>query len=1053
MLGRLFSSASSTAATSPSGTRPSTSHALESDELHTRNLLYPDTSSSVASSFHSAYSLAQSQSSASSFGYGDNIELEASRDVRVIIAQDAIATEHKLVIYDSKPSAQASATSVDDIPTSPTLSGPYGRSRRRNPLPAHATGPDDELRVFTDCMFGVAPLSYKGPSTKVHILPNIEERRPSVTITNPPMSSRKDSLRDGPKPPPQPQPQPAKDNEKRKSVLITRLFSVAIPPCPTAAVVEGGRNIPQSGSGDAQASTPTSSVGSTSGFPFPRVGGGGGQTSTPSAAPKLPKPSKQSMYAIGLIIALPPSASPPGTSFPLRCCHHKPMLSYDSDFLHHHEYCCPTPPNYDVDDFPRQGFKTECGLDGLHAAAAASDGRMDLITNHWDVITRALSDLQRVTQARIMENLTTARLASPQPVLQNGMKYLTNKCELRKMALMRDDTVRAEVEHLRWRVVSGVKLPRVVVGQGRWDLWQVEAKWANHRFGGRDMNFFFLTLLTAFLGHHTEWLDVLGPDAYKRRHLQQLKERKNPEDSAILARTVLLSSDRIAARKLIYLLSAFLPAKSHQTLDALPSPSRASSVQYLSQSPPTYLTSSAPGSKFGSLRRKARKRPSKLNMAVSSETESDDVSDASAGWTIPTSAKEASTPASVLQLPLGPSTLRKSESGTLTTLPSPATCAANTSTDARGIVRPSSSGSAASVGLISTLKRTGTANTSMDSTTWGSFLSFWSNPKSRSSTATSEASLQPDDFTPQANRVTKSLDDEEPLDVNEMLYDDSSHLPPFSPFLCGGSLPPTEQISVDDVDGAINVPLDLSTLNLVSPISSPPTSSWAMPQIHSGLGLGRPLPPPPPAAINTDDDSGPNVAGWIDDERFHPDFVLQAVKPYADIESDVKRAMRNEPTPTYSASTPWSETGTGSSPSPSEDRWVTVSEVLIADTKCLQIKRLRLRRRPKKTTLAPLQGHFRSYLATAPTVAAADEEAGDEEVMEEEVMVDIDDTLASAVEQVIEKDDCGNSTCKSAIIGALEQVVGEVMGGGPLRQRWGMNCLTEGVGRWIEEVA
>jgi hypothetical protein len=518
---------------------------------------------------------------------------------------------------------------------------------------------------------------------------------------------------------------------------------------------------------------------------------------------------------------------------------------------------------------------------------------------------------------------------------------------------------------------------------------------------------FFLTLLTAFLGHHTEWLDVLGPDAYKRRHLQQLKERTTPEDSAIPTRTVLVSTDRIAARRLVYLLSAFLPSKSHQTLDALPSPSRASSVQYLSQSPPTFLTSSAPASKFGSLRRKARKKPSKLNMAVSSESEADD---AVAGWTIPTSTKEASTASSVLQLPLGPTSLRK-ESGTLTTLPSSATASA----DARGIVRPGSSGSAASVGLMSTLKRTTTANTSMDSSTWGSFLSFWSNPKSRSSTATSEASLQPDDFSRRA--PPKSLDDEEPLDVNEMLYDDASQMPPFSPFLCGGSLLGPEQISVDDVDGAINVPLDLSALNIISPISSPPTTSWAMPQ----LGLGRPIPPPPPAAVNTDDDSALNVAGWIDDERFHPDFLLQAVKPYAELEADIKRAMCNEPTPcttSTAAGTPLSETGTGTS---TTDRWITVSEVLIADTKRLQIKRLRLRRRDA------------------------------EEVLDEEVVVDIDDTLASAVERVIDEAEPGRK-CKNAIIGALEQVVGEVLSGDQ-RRRWGGNCLTEGVGRWVDEAA
>jgi hypothetical protein len=71
-----------------------------------------------------------------------------------------------------------------------------------------------------------------------------------------------------------------------------------------------------------------------------------------------------------------------------------------------------------------------------------------------------------------------------------------------------------------------------------------------------------VTLLTAFLGHHTEWLDVLGPDAYKRHHMQQIEARGNPEDSAIPRRTVITTTDRITARRLIYLLSAFLPAKA-----------------------------------------------------------------------------------------------------------------------------------------------------------------------------------------------------------------------------------------------------------------------------------------------------------------------------------------------------------------------------------------------------------------------------------------------------------------------------------------------------------
>ena len=1118
MLGRLFSNATSTATTSPSGTRPSTSHALESDELHSRNLLYPDTSStsSVASSFHSSFSLAQSQSSVSSYGGADNVDLEASRDVRVIIAQDAAASEHvKLVVYDSKPSSPpppppppslhlqgSTGLQLEEGPLPPALGaptganapGPLGWTRRRNQYSAGAQhalggggcvlgGPDDELRVVTDCMFGVAPLSYKGPSTKVHILPAIEEHRANASIP-----SRSGSVHgDRYKAPQQPQQQQGKEKEKRKAVLITRLFSVAIPPCPIPAVVSGGisgvaRTIPQSGSRE-HLSTPTSSVGSTNGFPFPKTGGQASSNgSTASTAPKLIKPVKSSMFAVGLIIYLPPASESPSESFPMRCCQHKPSLSYDSEYPpHRHEYCCPTPPSYDDEyrhchqSLPAAGRRSGCGLDDLHAADAASDGRMDIITKHWDVITRTLSDIQRVAQARILKNLTSARLMSPQPGSGvHGGKYLSNRPELRRMALMRDDVVRSEVERLRWRVVTGIRMPRVVVGQGRWDLWQEEAKWANHRFGGRDMNLsvdlrsfslthvlsvllfaylhraagvglltclllcysFFLTMLTAFLGHHTEWLDVLGPDAYKRRHMQQLRARNNPEDSAIPRRTIIMTTDRIAARRLIYLLSAFLPAKAHQTLESLPMPSTASPVHYLSQSPPSFLatgSNSTSVSSCGSLRRKARKKPSKLNMAVSSESEPADGA-ASAGWIIPTCNGLPSP--SLLPLPVS---LRNQESTgtTLATLSSSATCVASAPAGARGIVRPGSSGSAASVNLMSTLKRSGTANTSMDSTGWGSFLSFWSNPKSRSSTATSESSLQPEDT---QQPTPKGLDDEEPLDMSYILDDESSQgpPPPISPFVIG-SLPVMEQLSVDDVDGAINVPLDLSIVNFTSPLSSPP-SSWAMPHLHSSLGLGRSFIPPPAPTVNPDDDHSCNVAGWIEDERFHPDFVLQAVKPYAEIEADIQRAMRNEPTPASTGLTPWSETG--SSSTPGDDKWTTVSEVLIADTKRLQIKRMRLRRRTKKASesmVTPLQGQFHGYLA----VGLEEEE---EEVIDEEILVDVDDTLASAVERVI--DECEGGRCKTAILGALQSVIGEVVNGDP-GARWGGNCLTEGVGRWI----
>jgi len=301
--------------------------------------------------------------------------------------------------------------------------------------------------------------------------------------------------------------------------------------------------------------------------------------------------------------------------------------------------------------------------------------------------------------------------------------------------------------------------------------------------------------------------------------------------------------------------------------------------------------------------------------------------------------------------------------------------------------------------------------------------------------------MQPDEDAQGAH--PKALEDEDPLDVSEML--DDNHPSSSSPILSVGSYPLMEQLSVDDVDGAINVPLDLTFPNFTSPLSSPPQTSWTMPSIHSGLSYGRaffPSPPPPPS----EDDSMCSVAGWIDDERFHPDFRLQAVKPYPEVEADIKRAMRMEPTPASSSGTPWSE-------SPSGDRWVTVSEVLIANTKRLQLKRLRLRRRVKRISMStPHQHHYQRYLQPEGVITPGEEEdEQEEEVMEEEIVCDVDDTLATAIEQVIAADEDGACGCKCAILGALQKVVGEVVNG-EMGERWGVNVLTEGVGRWISGV-
>ena len=140
---------------------------------------------------------------------------------------------------------------------------------------------------------------------------------------------------------------------------------------------------------------------------------------------------------------------------------------------------------------------------------------------------------------------------------------------------------------------------------------------------------------------------------------------------------------------------------------------------------------------------------------------------------------------------------------------------------------------------------------------------------------------------------------------------------------------------------------------------------------------------------------------------------------------------------------------------PGADKWIIVAEALIADTQRLQIKRLRLRRRvrrPAANMMTPQQAYSRFLQPDGlPTPAASVDGDEEEEEFREEVLCDVDDTLATAIEQVIAGADLARCGCRTTMLGALEKVVGGVMSGAGGERNWN-NVLTEGVGKWIGEV-
>ncbi|KAK2067015.1 hypothetical protein P8C59_000785 [Phyllachora maydis] len=154
--------------------------------------------------------------------------------------------------------------------------------------------------------------------------------------------------------------------------------------------------------------------------------------------------------------------------------------------------------------------------------------------------------------------------------------------------------------------------------------------------------------------------------------------------------------------------------------------------------------------------------------------------------------------------------------------------------------------------------------------------------------------------------------------------------------------------------------------------------------------------------VAVDGDSPLNVAGWL--PSFHPDFVLQAVPPgQKSLIEEVKNAMRNEP---FSAAT---HRGGYDDSDDDDDRWVDVSDAIIADTTNFTVRRIRYRRfvrlRPanppvdqSKPESPQLPHPTESPLVTPSTQSL---EARMEENFIEESIVALEQVFTDAVERVL----------------------------------------------------
>jgi hypothetical protein len=1082
------------------------------EDQFTHNLLFPDAEAlchhDQVFSLSSGTVLAPAPINA--FDVHNDLDLEL-RDVRVIIMQEATtATGSAYLLFDSHP-APPSSPSLERQPSvystrsegrrsisSPRRTSlgqnsrpviiqqepaprPFGAFDRRSTTQSQgkafgynetegqrsAREYREEVSSFSNCIFGASDtLAYKGAGTKLHILP-AESRaasisgsyagdgslgRSSLRTSKLAQSFTSDGVGSGLPSASFPHAGPPPRVSDKKKVLITRIFPVPLP------------NEEQDDADGSQKRTPTARTPAddASGYPFPNLGENG------APQKKKPQQNRTPMYAVGLVVQLPAASHAPYTPVS------RSSFRGPGSYTEHDSF----PSSFN--SARHAGWTVLSHGPGPHSLeppfSGDADDRIDIITQHWDIIMRTLSHLQLVATATLLPMLKQANISSPSPpkhvrtssasisiggkrvedvkpfkVQKPTIKYV----QLTANCLVPVEKIHKVVDASRQRILSGLKASQVVTGQGRWGIWREEARLVAKWAGGKDEGFFFFNVLTAFLGNHTDWLQALGPSWYRRRHYQQQRGGKDDELS-LPARTIVVSDNKLMARRLIFLLSAFLPA-NQQRSSRFHRPGTATSFGGSAHSPPTYVV---PILREESLRRRINKRgsivrgshartmsfPAQGPQGPEIHHHDRRISDAS-------SIKTANLP-----IPGSDIGTRNSSAATTSTL-TPVTTMPHFST--RRPVRgtgpapsPGSSGSLATEDLIRSLKRdesTGHYSTaSSDShghgSRWGSMISgFWGSSRRRESTvATSppraegleinephhrqlngnklqemvdEASGKPHTKPPRRDGEVRESDSgsaktaKQELEVGgDDVTEQTVHVHERTPDPSGAYESPVKT-SIKDGIIDIDVPLP-EYLSFETAVSSPSSSGYSMSTPGFGNGMdgfehyGRP-------GLDTD---SMNVAGWL--PRYHPDFTLQAITPHEGLLEDIKESMRNEPTP-VTASTPHPD-GSG------EGRWVNISSAIIADTTNFSIKHISYSRFIKPanveqatpSSFAPgsLDSKYGNVYSTALlTPSLSVQENKFEERFVEKSIISMDETLIEAVERIMaQSGPCSNGSSVSS---------------------------------------
>lgn len=1080
------------------------------EDVHTRSLLFPEAETLFGRPDQlfplPSASTVPLAALANAFDYDGELDLDA-KDVRVIIMQDSLGSVLPSLLFDSHPCQNAEAVERPS-PASPTTATPAFRNTsmdpRRGPVPPRKGSMGqparplviqpgspqqprqgafdrrgsiqsrfqsyvetaaqrstreyrEELASFSSCIFANSEvLSYKGTSTKVHIVPS--EQRPtdfsctyfgdgkgSLGRSSMRSSRLAQSYTSESKMPFSSGPGSSKSSDRRK-ILITRLFPVNLPI--------------DAESPSAQMDRVSEDIG---GFPFP---------SSPDEN-KLrkkkhqPKQKRTPMYAVALVLQVP--SNPVG----MRDAAARSIFRSPGSYGEQVEQLSAS-----YGSARRSGW-TMVGMGSGNESTEyihnlEMDDRMDSITQHWDVIMRALTHLQSTVATALFPMLKQADLAIADPLPPNitaahlarsgslsgrrgsdstqmkPSKTNAKLITLQPNCLMRDNHISAETDDARVRIVSGLRATRVVTGQNRWGPWRDEARWVAKWAGGKEHGFFFFKLLTGFLATHTDWLQALGPAWYRRRHYQQQKNRTE-EDTSLSSRTIIVADDKMAARRLIFLLSAFLPANQQLPTVRAHRPGTSTSFAHYGQSPPaSYII---PILKEESLRRKINRRPGikgashQRSFSIQSQTTNRSATGIPAQLAhLSMDGRHGRRPSDAASIRAGKlsgiaadySTRKSSAATTNTVMPEEAVPHFTTlqKTESHHSERPGSNSSVAANDLKRTLTRGDSSRAShgsngsrSQSSRWGSVISGLWSARRRDSTASTTQTLDINGLaespeTPVTesspsngtNKLAEMVKEVQGLDAMAAQRHTTSRIPddellqtPTSPRkremgTFSEVLEPRPRIpdpsgvfespvktSINHDDGVIDVDIQFPEYltSFETAVSSPSSSGYlSTPGLGSGLDSFEHF-----SRVAIDGDVPQNCAGWL--REFHPDFMLQAVPPQADLIERVKDSLRSEPTPIIYASAPQVEW-------PAE-QWVDVSSALVADTTTFTIKRIRFRRLVRPKIVMDRGSGAAGFLTAAASVmtpALSPYENPLKEQFEVEELFTWDEDLIDAVEKV-----------------------------------------------------